>query len=512
VSRPVRFIPAGHVQVDAVAGRHVAAFVVDARPVSRGDWARFCAATGREFTVVANLEDAVVDVGPQDAAACAAWLGMRLPTLWEWQRFARGRFGLTPAPEHQPFAIEHLCERWEWTSTSAPVGFWVCGGVDRQHRGSAAATVDHVAYEDGPAQDVGFRCVRDATPQDAQVAPSSSSAEATVIIPALQRPPPPPPPPRPDPLEFVRIGDVVCRWEGHEPRGLRVHAGGRTTPAAVSRDGWQLHAQLSVMCSALGIPDALQTFQASVVDDGFLQARDDVPGTELSTFVRELRQNETGRLPVDVACGIARFLADVEVPIAMRRRTSTFAMRLSWEGRLHLATDLLLAIPDGTLRGDFWAMPQEAIRGQPDSPSSTSFHIAALLFHLLAPQWHFDHPIDLIRATLDGSRPPLRTFRDDVDRGLASLIDASLREHAQRPDPLHIRQAVAAVAVDAPDFLAGLARGLLPQEREADLRFWEEAELVDVGAVRVISCAPLLERIDLEEGLRQLDEIAARRT
>lgn len=505
-------------QLDVVAGQRVTSFYVDALPVSRADWSRFCAATGRACLDVpaSALHDAVVNVGPDDAAACAAWLGMRLPTLWEWQRFARGRFGLTPAPEHEPFEIEDLCVRWEWTSSPAPLGFWVCGGVDRQQP-RAPTSVDNVAYEDAAAGDVGFRCVRDPTSDDVDKTTTSARLETTerVLRPTTTTPPAPPRPPLLPPVdhqEWVRIGDVVCRWASVEPRALRVHAGGRATPAFVERRWYALDAQLAVACTALNLPAALPTFQAHGVDDQFLQARDEVPGTTLSTLFTSMREQDGGRLPVDVACGLARRLGEMERPLPLRAGVAG-AMRMGWDGQLFVATDGLVRAPyNGIVHGQIWSLTQEAVLGAVERPTCRAFHVAALLFHVLAPQWRFDSLIGHLQALVQNTRPPLRSLNGDVDEELAALVDAALRPAAQRPEGDELIEAVSARAVDAPEFLAGLARGLLGPERDDDLAYWDEAELVDVGGLRSLAMGPALAAMTMDDAIREIERIAAMRT
>lgn len=133
--------------------------LVDRRPVSNAEYARFVTATGRapprhwegRATPPLELEEAPVTFVTQvDAVAYAAWAGKRLPEDHEW--------GL---------ALQHLgAERlgtgtvWEWTASARQSGSVVRGGVwrDRPDLFNAASS----SWESRPTRDVGFRCVRDA--------------------------------------------------------------------------------------------------------------------------------------------------------------------------------------------------------------------------------------------------------------------------------------------------------------------------------------------------------------
>jgi hypothetical protein len=99
-------------------------------------------------------DEPAVGLSPLEAAAFAAAVGLRLPTVEEWAIAAAG------AGQGVGFSLmgaRGFCRLWEWTSTSMRTGYVVCGGVPRNHAG-ALASVAHRSWEDQGAVDVGFRC------------------------------------------------------------------------------------------------------------------------------------------------------------------------------------------------------------------------------------------------------------------------------------------------------------------------------------------------------------------
>jgi hypothetical protein len=158
-------IPAGDVE-----GTRVEAFQIDADPVSNADWHRFTQGSGfgpRPYFVDGapppGSEGApVTEVSVPEARAYARWAGGRLPTVAEWQRAARGRFGVAQTPEENVFGVRGFGQVWEWTSTPGPgEGHFVCGGPWRD-RPEPRGFSQNTSWEVGRRPDVGFRVVVEA--------------------------------------------------------------------------------------------------------------------------------------------------------------------------------------------------------------------------------------------------------------------------------------------------------------------------------------------------------------
>src|SRR5262249_17795258 len=85
-------------------------FRIARAPVTNEEFAAFCQATGRDWTLPwrAKPADAALGVSWEDASAYAAWTGARLPTADEWECAARGpgRF-LFPWGNDWNEAIDH---------------------------------------------------------------------------------------------------------------------------------------------------------------------------------------------------------------------------------------------------------------------------------------------------------------------------------------------------------------------------------------------------------------------
>ena len=185
------------------APRHVEVrpFLIDKSPVTCGEYARFCKATGHvpPPSWMGNeppsdaIDRPVVEVGPDDAFAYARWADKRLPTEVEWELAARGFDGrlwpwghdfdervagaawkrpwsarrparVTDHPAAiSPFGVACLLQCWEWTSTPAlelsSSSLVVRGGAWRDR--SAPPQITNRSHEDGPAPDLTFRCARD---------------------------------------------------------------------------------------------------------------------------------------------------------------------------------------------------------------------------------------------------------------------------------------------------------------------------------------------------------------
>ncbi|MBI5498526.1 MAG: SUMF1/EgtB/PvdO family nonheme iron enzyme [Deltaproteobacteria bacterium] len=176
---------------------HVAEFFMDRYPVTCGDYAAFCTATGHpppaswpgQRVPPERATHPVVDVSHDDALAYAHWAGKRLPFEEEWEKAARGTRGwLWPHGEHfdpehcsgqwrrafrerttepvglhspagdSPYGIADIGCAWEWTATAAQESgaFIVRGGAWRNRQ--QPPQVINRSWETGHSRDVGFRC------------------------------------------------------------------------------------------------------------------------------------------------------------------------------------------------------------------------------------------------------------------------------------------------------------------------------------------------------------------
>lgn len=126
--------------------------LVDVRPVSAAELARFALATRRSpFPIPPRDDLPATHVSFADASAYATWAGKRLPSEVEWHAavaaLGAARLGTG--------------EVWEWTTTPAHDGHVVRGGRWRDAL-DRPPLPDNRSYETEPAADVGFRCVADA--------------------------------------------------------------------------------------------------------------------------------------------------------------------------------------------------------------------------------------------------------------------------------------------------------------------------------------------------------------
>ncbi len=126
-----------HLDMDVAPG------LIDAKPITNGQFEIFLAATGYQPEDKTNFlkhwsgprcpealrDQPVVYVDLTDARACAAWAGKRLPTEWEWQRGA----------EEHPGDFQYG-QVWEWTESERDDGHnrfvMVRGGCEWRAEGS----------------------------------------------------------------------------------------------------------------------------------------------------------------------------------------------------------------------------------------------------------------------------------------------------------------------------------------------------------------------------------------
>jgi hypothetical protein len=564
----LRPIPAGAVRLSALddGTTHVEAFLLDAAPVTVRRYARFLAVVGQhvpaplDWAAQLRTPDApVTGVGPDDAAAFAASVGGRLPTVWEWQRAARGRFGLAAAPLGEPFGVTGLCTRWEWTQTGAPMGFWVCGGRYRD-RADDVPDVDHLAFETRGAADVGFRVARDLDPAMAVArvpAPAPAPlAEPTQVVswsqsttePEGLAPPPPPPAPPPrvqapspplsidenlaalwavPPRAGFRCADIVILdavQHGapdleREHRAVWLRPDGERWPVALtamwSMPASALRIEARLMWHALREhrPAPTPACAFHVVDgrEGVMPVFVErvVAGVPLRTFLDALaaRRDTSGVIPLEVAVSFALHVIERGVmPAPVLDHDNHWSHgQVAWDGTWHPCFDV--AGPGNRLRIGGRAaaaipdMAPEAIAGRPLDERALVYRAGILLYRLLAGARPWVVPpeptmMDLLRTAYQGERISIRTVRPDLSETVAAVVDDSVAiDRDRRPGDLatllsHWRRwlepgfwqdaADVIAPKDTAGFIAALAAELFPRTREAQLQWWDEAEMVDI--------------------------------
>jgi serine/threonine-protein kinase len=187
----------------------VDSFWIDVYPVTNREYAEFVRATGHRFpqhwespepsSTIATHP--VVHVTWKDACAYAEWCGKRLPTMVEWQAAARGRDGrqypwgdepdpsrlncresrigeTTPVGKYpggiSPCGLHEAAGNVaEWVSGSfpgankgQPLIRAVCSGSFRDPIRRSRCASRRGYRDEGKAAHVGFRCARDAKPED----------------------------------------------------------------------------------------------------------------------------------------------------------------------------------------------------------------------------------------------------------------------------------------------------------------------------------------------------------
>jgi hypothetical protein len=143
---------------DARPAFRTGSLLVDVRPVSNAEYARFVTAEQipppphwNGPLPLREIEDQPVTfVSQQDAGRYAAWAGKRLPSWQDWRRAVGELGGLRLSTGLV----------WEWTITSFRDGWAVCGGRWRD-RPQEPPDAGNESYAVVAAADVGFRCVAD---------------------------------------------------------------------------------------------------------------------------------------------------------------------------------------------------------------------------------------------------------------------------------------------------------------------------------------------------------------
>lgn len=178
--------------------RETKAFWIDLRPVTNGEYRRFCEITGyrapKYWTEGKFREpDApVVGVSWYDAFKFAAWAGKSLPSKDQWEKAARGRGGrvfpwgdefdatrcvfgqpddaerIDPVGQHpegaSEWGVQDLCGLvWEWTDSPDPNDQEqrvICGGSWCDPPDFLRCDEHLAAYPKDKYDNIGFRCVR----------------------------------------------------------------------------------------------------------------------------------------------------------------------------------------------------------------------------------------------------------------------------------------------------------------------------------------------------------------
>jgi hypothetical protein len=498
----LRRVPGGTVHLTALDDGSVVVddFLLDAAPVTVRRYARFLGLFGAHIPEpldwarqLRTPDLPVTGVGPDEAAAFATFVGGRLPTVWEWQRAARGRFGLAAAPLGEPFGVGGLCQRWEWTQTPAPAGFWVCGGRYRD-RPDDVADVDHLAFETRAAVDVGFRVAHDALapgaqslpepgplllPERTRVTPWSPSSTAPLEEPAVPPPPPPPTPTRSPPAHddevlaamwatppraSWRCGDVVVLDELREPRPAL-----ETEHRAIwlRSDGSRSAAGLTAMWSERVLPMAPRVearLQWHALREGrsptqacafhVVDGREGVMPVFVERVVAGVRLRHVldalgarggdGRMPLEVAVSFALHVLERSVmPGSVVVHDDVYGSgQLAWDGTWHPRFDV--AEPGGRGRIGQRAEqglldgPPEAILGHHLDDRARTCRAANLLYRLLTGARPWMRPADdtsfvrWLQAAIEGERIPIATLRPDLGAAVAAVIDDAVAIDRER--------------------------------------------------------------------------------
>jgi len=156
------------------------------------------------------------------------------------------------------------------------------------------------------------------------------------------------------------------------------------------------------------------------------------------------------------AKGVAAALAClVEHDLAYRNVTPSL-VGLREDGGVRLATfrnvitmDELRGLRGRLAQDAAYVAPEQLAGEEPIGAATHSYHVAALLFHLLAarPPHGTGTPTEIARAHLTQPFPSLRRFQPFLSRGIYTVIEAcTQRAPGDRPGPAQLADALAALA------------------------------------------------------------------
>ncbi len=283
---------------------------------------------------------------------------------------------------------------------------------------------------------------------------------------------------------YAALGDVVVDIRSVRTsvgRGARIGSDGRDTLMRVLGQETREACTLAVLASRhVSHPRALEVVWAGRVRiDGHHVWRtvgEDVLGVSLAQLVTAVQSG--GHLPAGVACHLALQVASFAAPLPLRLARGVYwvGTRVGVDGEARFAVDGLIKFPASKYEMNsppMWLQLREEITGGvPVAPNPTwhAFYAGALLYRLLAPIWPPPTFLEGI-AALHSGRPPMTTWRSDLDE-LAPLIDAACgADPAGRPSMNELLDALRARA-EPSDLIGGIVKAHFGRELH------EEAELL----------------------------------